>query len=325
MSGPTWLVTPWKRACRVRPLAQGLVLLALLGLPGVPSAAHSAPRLESFDAANALAHATHLAGTIGERAAGTPGEAAAGEWIAGQFAALGLTVERQSFPLLRFAVPFTGTNVIAEKAGLPGYGTLYVGAHYDTVYPQPGSERHGPGANDNASGTSVLLEAARVVAAESFSPTVKFIAFSGEEDGLVGSYYFVARLPLADRLAADGMLNLDCVGIGDTLQLLVTRSEHLPFAASLGVTADEVTISPGASSDHAPFAAAGIPAAFFYMEPDGTTPCGPDYHKVTDTPDKLEQHALARTGDGLVVALRNLAASAAPRTVHFAFLPALAR
>lgn len=303
-------------------LAPMLVWLAVV--LASPVALRSADGSEAFDAARALANATHLAGTIGERAAGTPGEAAAGMWLADQFSALGYDVVRQPFRVVRFAVPYTATNIIAEKPGLPGYGILFVGAHYDTRFPIDNSPLHGPGANDNASGTGVLLEAARVVAGESFSPTVRFIAFSAEEDGLVGSYYHVAHLSLAERLRAEGMLNLDCVGIGSSFQVLVRDEAHLPFAQGLGIVADKTAVESGAMSDHVPFAAAGIPAAFLFMEPE-LPPCGPDYHQVTDTPDKLEVAALARTGNALVGALRTVAAQAQPREVHFQFLPEVAR
>lgn len=301
------------------------LLVALLGLPAAPPAARSAPAGASFTAGQALANATHLAGVIGARAAGTPGEVAAGDWIAAQFDAMGYAVTRQPFQILRFALPYTATNIIAVKPGASGYGTIYVGAHYDTVFPIEGSERHGPGANDNASGVGVLLEAARVLAGAPISQTVQFIAFSAEEDGLVGSYYFVGKMTLAERLTAEGMINLDCVGIGSQFEILVAKKEHLPFAHALKVVADTIEVWPVAGSDHAPFAGAGIPAAFFYINPDDPKPCGPDYHSVGDTPDKLEEAAVARTGEALVAALHNLAAAAEPRIVHYTYIPAVAR
>ena len=135
-------------------------MLALLLIAMRPAQAGD-PTSASFDADQAMAGAAHLAGTIGERAAGTPGETVAADWIAQTLRTYGYQVTLQSFPIARFAVPYTATNVIAVKPGAPGYGTLYIGAHFDTIFrPTPEWPLGGPGANDNASGVAVMLETA---------------------------------------------------------------------------------------------------------------------------------------------------------------------
>ena len=266
--------------------------------------------------------ATHLAATIGERAAGTPGEAAAGAWIAETLDAYGYQVMLQPFPIARFTVPFTATNVIAVKPGLPGYGTLYLGAHYDTIYrPTPDWPIGGPGANDNASGVAVLLEAARVLAGESFSPTLVLVAFSAEEMGLLGSAHYIAQLPLQDGLTADGMINLDCVGLGSRLGLFIRRPIDQPFADRLGVAADMTGIDVNAMSDHVPFTDAGIPAVFLNSSDSNVPSCGPWYHLPTDTIDTLQVAAVGRTGTAVVDAVRAAAASAQPQPAVFLYLP----
>ncbi len=172
-------------------------LLLLLLLAATPASASPA---SDFDASRAMATVVHLAQTIGERPAGSEGEQLAAGWLAGQYSELGYSVRIHSFAYSRRGEPVTGMNIIATKPGDPAYGTLYVGAHYDTVARVTGSPLGGPGANDNASGTATVLEAARVLASEPLSLTVQFIAFGAEEDGLVGSYHFVDQLLPTDKL-----------------------------------------------------------------------------------------------------------------------------
>lgn len=69
-------------------------------------------------------------------------------------------------------------DAIATKSGLPGYGAVYVGAHYDTVGIAAGV-LGGPGAIDNVLGVGVMLEGARVAAVVSYTPTLHFIVFGG--------------------------------------------------------------------------------------------------------------------------------------------------
>lgn len=130
----------------------------------------------------------------------------------------------------------------------------YVGAHYDSV-------STGPGANDNASGTAAMLELARTHHADGLC----FLAFGSEEIGLVGSRAFV------DGLDTDGvrfMLNLDMMGklsrpvflaSGDAgSRQLADRAAAV--AADAGYDVPRGSFPANASSDHASFAAAGVPA-----------------------------------------------------------------
>lgn len=296
---------------------RALVLLVAVLLFSTATARGQAPGEGGFVAENALAHATYLASEIGERPAGTLGEQLAAGWLAGQFAELGYTVRVQPFPFNRLGQPLVGMNVIATKPGLPGYGAVYVGAHYDTVGIAP-NFLGGPGAIDNASGVGVLLEGARVAAGGSYTPTIHFIAFGAEEDYLVGSGRFVNGLSGRERAAAVGMLNLDCVGRGDEFRLLVAREQDRAFAEGLGVGADWLGSERWGASDHLSFASVGIPAAFFNVLRDDLV-CGPGYHQQGDTADLLELPALQRAGDALLTALASLAAQSAP--IHDIYLP----
>ncbi len=102
-------------------------------------------------------------------------------------------------------------NVKAEKSGrIESDKKIIVGAHYDSRSDHR-SYYEAPGANDNASGTAGVLEMARVFKDYDFNRTVEFILFSGEEQGLRGSYYSAA---ISRQNAEDivGMINLDMIG-----------------------------------------------------------------------------------------------------------------
>src|SRR5215470_4817154 len=131
------------------------------------------------------------------------GIGAATDWVYGQLqqdaAASGgwLTVEKQSFvqpPGPRIPVPTTITNVIAtlhgsqpESAGR----TYVVSGHLDSrVTDVLNGTSDAPGADDDGSGVSAVLELARVMSQHRFDATIKFVAFDGEEQGLFGSTFF---------------------------------------------------------------------------------------------------------------------------------------
>ncbi|MFL2856738.1 MAG: M28 family peptidase [Pseudohongiellaceae bacterium] len=167
---------------------------------------------------------------------------------------------------------------------------IVIGAHYDHLGINSDGELH-VGADDNASGVSVMIEVAAKVA-RAFAPQrpIIFAAFSGEENGLLGSEYFVQNPPgpfeTEDLFA---MINLDAVGRleGRTLQVFGTESAYeWPFMAqgigfTIGVTS-EFPVETIASSDHVSFLNAGIPAIHLFA---GTHL---DYHQPTDTVDKLD-------------------------------------
>jgi Zn-dependent M28 family amino/carboxypeptidase len=87
--------------------------------------------------------------------------------------------------------------------------TILVTSHYDHLGVQDGKLY--PGANDNASGTAVMLEAARLLAAKRPARSVLFVSFGSEEQLMLGSYYYVAH-PLRPLATTRAALNLDLVG-----------------------------------------------------------------------------------------------------------------
>ena len=171
-------------------------------------------------------------------------------------------------------------NVIAtkpatrQKSDTP---TIVIGAHYDGV--------DTPAANDNASGTATMLEVARVLSGYDLNANIKFIAFGAEEVGLVGSYHFVENLTKQELKGIAGMINLDMVGVGNTVGLntLENKKKGLAdFAASYARKYKlpyEYDITD--RSDHAPFAEAGVLSVYLDYREDF------NYHTPADSYDKI--------------------------------------
>ena len=135
----------------------------------------------------------------------SPTAVEAQNWIKDQFEALGLTVQIQDFP---YWGGDCSDNVIAT---LPGQVTpdeyVLVGAHYDS-YSFSGTA---PGADDDASGTSGVLEVARILSQYQFERSIVFCTFSAEEMGLIGSGYYASH---AASMGMDilGYFNFDMIG-----------------------------------------------------------------------------------------------------------------
>ena len=152
-------------------------------------------------------------------------------------------------------------NVVAEKPG-NGPGVVVLGGHYDTV---PNVQ----GANDNGSGTAVLLAIAEELAKQPLPFTVRFIAFGSEEVGLRGSAHYVDSLSADQRDEIIAMLNFDALGDGESVEILgdgplVDRMAEL--AQGDGIPVTKGRDRRGSSSDHASFRRVGIPVLMFSGE-----------------------------------------------------------
>lgn len=226
-------------------------------------------------------------------------------------------------------------NVVGVlRAGAPDRlpGAVVVGAHYDHL----GMGGHGSlvpdaheahlGADDNASGTAALLEVARILAAQRdrLRRDVYLVAFSGEEEGTLGSTAFTRQPPDGLRLAdVVAMLNMDMVGRLRGNQLSVLGGETadewrqlVPAACArelLGCTLGGDGYGP---SDHSPFYAAGVPVLHFF------TGAHEDYHKPSDTPDKINAIGGARVAMLVADVAREAAARPARLTYKAAPAPA---
>ncbi len=159
-----------------------------------------------------------------------------------------------------------GQNLIAYRPGVT-QPSLLIGAHYDTVEPSPG-------ANDNGSGTAVLLEVARRLAQEPRNQAW-FVAFDGEEAGLYGAKALVETLIPQRKLHLKAMVNLDTVGLNDKLLAGGTPElTAIAHAIDPKIVQFRTNAPTSGLSDHTPFEAANIPVLFFTrgLEPTMHTP-----------------------------------------------------
>ncbi|MGH2704138.1 MAG: M28 family metallopeptidase [Actinomycetota bacterium] len=245
--------------------------------------------LGDFPLDRALAHIRVLAAEIGVRTAGSPAEERAREHLASTFGALGYEVDLDP---VRLPGGGMSRNVVARPRGLdPARPVIVVGGHFDTV---AGS----PGANDNASGTAVVVALAEAFAGRPVP--VLFAAFTAEERQPPTGAHHLGSEELLEGLRNAGtpvaaMLSIDMIANGPAL--IVGRHRASPDALQTeiaGVAADlaipEQTIVRGDVSDHVPFALAGVPAAWLW------TGEHPSFHLPSDTLDVVQGDAVARAG-----------------------------
>ncbi|OYU97248.1 MAG: aminopeptidase [Bacteroidetes bacterium B1(2017)] len=164
-------------------------------------------------------------------------------------------------------------------------------AHYDHLG-MMGSEVMFPGANDNASGVAMLLDMAKYYSKNPPNFSVVFIAFAGEEIGLIGSYYFTQN-PLVDLKKIALLINMDLMSTGDEGLTAVNATEfpdlfeNLKLCNSMGNYLPDIAPRGKAqNSDHYYFTEAGVPAFFFYLRGN--------YHHYHDIDDTYSELTLSR-------------------------------
>ncbi|WP_347159653.1 M28 family metallopeptidase [Pontibacter chitinilyticus] len=200
-------------------------------------------------------------------------------------------VKNITYSIVAELVPAYQTqNVIGlVKGSIAPDSFLVFTAHYDHLGGQ-GEGVYFPGANDNASGTAMLLELAAYYTQPAHQPkySMVFMAFAAEEAGLVGSSYYVQH-PLFPLGSIKFLVNMDLLGTGSEglmavngkvyepqfqrLQQLNAQHHYLPQIKARG---------KAANSDHYHFSEAGVPAFFFYTL-GGTAA----YHNVQDYASQL--------------------------------------
>jgi hypothetical protein len=252
----------------------------------------------------------------------TPGCEKAANYIAGELKSMGLSSERHRFKYLGNITE----NVYGWIEGQTD-DIVVVGAHYDHL---GGSDRRWyPGADDNASGTACVLEIARAFSKlykeEKPYRTIVFQFYSAEEQGLQGSRFYV-NYPKFPREKPDidkhvFMLNLDMVGrLKSSYQKNVFSSLRLRnYVSSIEIDglikelgskytfAESITSRGRGGSDHTSFLNKRIPIAFLH------TGTHNDYHKVTDTPEKLNYEGMRQISKYSIELLnRVLAADQSP-------------
>jgi hypothetical protein len=234
---------------------------------------------KAYSYIDALTRVTNPDGTYTNilRAAGTPGEVAAAEKVQGWLSDAGYEAEMQPFTYVRRGVTYDSQNVVAFrpadlKRKVDPTPLVIVGAHYDAV-------TAGAGADDNASGTAVLVELAERMAKFKIEYDLVFVAFGAEEVGLRGSRYFVDQMSADDVDRAIVMINFDSLIVGDMLyihagfnektwardeMLRLIRLHKLPIEIQPGLHPDyPAGLTPDWFSDYTAFNQAGIPIVAF--------------------------------------------------------------
>ena len=278
----------------------------------------------------ALAHVRYLADDRLEgRAVATRGERCAGDYIAARFRALGLEPAGENGTYFQSwivnsedphggAIHGEARNVVALLPGSDpgGAQALVIGAHYDhlgfggfgSLSPDATGSVHN-GADDNASGTAVLLAAARALAAgPRLAQDVLFIAFTGEERGLWGSAHYV-NAPLLPLDGTVAMLNLDMVGRVREGALTVLGTGTAEEWTTVLEDANARTAAPldlrfnsdgFGASDHTSFYARGIPVLHFFSNTH------PEYHRVEDDWELVNADGMERVADLVTAVVREV-------------------
>lgn len=238
---------------------------------------------------------------------------AARGYIAQQFAALGLAIEEPQFQFTYngngFPQPATVRNVIGRWTGTRTPSDLIVvGGHYDSRNSINAAPLDTPGADDNASGCSGVMEAARALTRYRPESTIIFMCYAGEEQGLHGSIAHVNFLRNAgDLVRVSHMANMDMIGWSATpnVGVLIGTTNFAPniavmqqlagAAATYAPELEVMTTTSTCCSDHMPYLAAngagnpGRPAVFSIHR--GSASAYPNYHQSSDLPVNLGAHA----------------------------------
>ncbi|KEZ53545.1 M28 family peptidase [Metabacillus indicus] len=190
----------------------------------------------------------------------------------------------------------TSHNVIAVKKTTgkksAANDIIVLGAHHDSV-------AGAPGANDDASGTAMTLELARVLKNVPADTEIRFVTFGAEEVGLLGSEHYVSTLSDDEISRTVANFNLDMVGSRDAGDLVMLTLDGKPNLvtdlaqkSSEKLNGEPTPYGQGGRSDHVPFAEARIPAALFIHSPSE-----PWYHTPEDSIDKISKEKLQDTAE----------------------------
>lgn len=278
------------------------------------------------------------------RETGKPGAYLAGEWLANRMAQLDLQAAGDSgfYQTFRYkphppmqvhgdtsktmgmavVSEIVGRNVLGATAALSDTTQRWgvIGCHHDHLGwgdenslwrgVADGDSAMHPGADDNASGVATLLElASRHAVAPLVEHPLLMASFSGEEKGLWGSNHFTDK-PTVSMEHVDWMINFDMVGRlrGDTLAIYgngtspvwneILEECNAEEGAGFEMVLSESGVGP---SDHTSFYLADVPVLHFF------TGQHEDYHKPTDTADKLNYEGMVRIADFTVCIVQELA------------------
>ncbi|GAB4059731.1 M28 family peptidase [Catellatospora paridis] len=311
---------------RSNPIIRGILVLsmALVGavaIPAAPAVALAPPDISLTDIRTHLQQFQTIASSNGgNRRSNTAGYTASVNYVFNALTAAGYNVVKQN--CTSGCTSGAGPNVIADWPGGDANQVLMLGAHLDGV-------AAGPGINDNASGSSMLLELALTLAEQ--NPTmvkhVRFGWWTDEEQGLNGSEFYVNSLSSADRAKITGYLNFDMVASTNGGYFINRITSSLGqtikayYDANFPGLNPEENVEGAGRSDDASFNAAGIQTSGIAAGASanktsaqvtkwgGTTgdydPC---YHASCDTfPSNISDTVLNRAADAAAYAVWTLA------------------
>ena len=242
------------------------------------------------------------------RWSGTPGEQAAAKEIAAAMKGWGYEVTEQPFDFTDAPqgkqTSKQATNVIAvKKAGQNANSDiLIISAHHDSM---PSTV----GADDNASGTAMLLELARVLKDIDTDTELRFISFSAEEQGLKGSAYYTAQLSDAEKAHIVGDIQIDMIGHYMSNAICVKTTDGAPtllgdmlLKASREVTGTAWPTGVEGASDRMSFQREGIPGILVEQDRLGT-----ENHKWSDRTDIIDPAKALPAGKAVAEVVREIA------------------
>lgn len=236
-------------------------------------------------------------------------------YIKDQLAVLGLAVEEQSFS----AGSCTTKNIVARYDGKNKNSVYMVTAHMDSTAQRSGTNDPSPGADDNGSGTTAVMEIARAIATvkPTLEHSIEFVLFSGEEQNLYGSKYYANNFGTKTLM---GLMNLDMIGIssggkacvdftygsGGLGSAFTARVVDTNTRYNIGLEARSI-LSVIPYSDHYPFQAKGKQAAFGYECVIDSTLASPIYHSLNDKIENINFDQITKTAKAVAGAVVDLA------------------
>jgi hypothetical protein len=254
------------------------------------------PQADRFVTANARAHVNMLAETIGSRPAGSDANRRAREYLIDQLEIAGLQVRVQEVEARRRDVGLAGrvSNIIGIRQGQLTDAIAIV-AHYDSV-------PDGPGAGDDAYGTAIAVEAARVLGATPMRHSLMVLLTDSEESGLLGAAGAMSDPAIRDRIAA--YMNVEGVGASGVPMLFETGpgnrwltstwARHAPFPRGASFAVEIYKRTPN-DTDFSILKREGIPGLNFAIIGDSTA-----YHTDRDTAARLDDDSLTTGGENIV-------------------------
>ena len=261
-------------------------------------------------------------GNLGIKTTGSQANANTLTWIKNKYLAYGYSASQM------VESPFTYGSKTSKNLIITKTGTLYpnkfviICGHFDTI--------NGPGVNDNGSGTSIILEAARILKDVPTEYSIKFIHFSGEEQGLVGSTHYVNNVVFQGgvrQLDIKLVFNLDQVGgvKGNNNNTVYCDEDQAGLssnnAASAAITQQlrnctalysplQTEVDPAERTDYIPFEQKGDIITGFYERIESSFP-----HTSKDTFANVDPVYVYNIGKAAVGALQHFATASVSSTL----------